>query len=397
MADQVSKEAFEYLNKIRQNPKIGIPALQEQVKAFRGKFLKVDGKDIKTAEGVAAWNEAIAYLEAQKPLPPLKLNDGLNAAAKFHVDDIGPKGQRGHSSSDGTDGESRLNKFGDFTTNMGENICYNAKTGQAIILQLIVDDGVGGRPHRVNCFDPRFKEVGVAFGPHKQQDFISVFDFADEFIPLGQKKPEPQPQPQQTPSRKADKKPSQAETTPQKAEPAKVQPNRFTPKQEIEKPAFDLDKYVRPTRPIEEVREIKQAFDIFDQDGSGSIDPKELKEAFEALGYKGQSKFIYQVMAELDEDNSGGIDFDEFLKLATAKANDKPSEDQVRKIFNFYDTTKEGRIQWEELKRVAQDLGEDMTDEEIFAMFQKADLDEDGFVTFTDFYNLMTGRQYWDN
>lgn len=49
-------------------------------------------------------------------------------------------------------------------------------------------------------------------------------------------------------------------------------------------------------------------------------------------------------MAELDEDNSGGIDFDEFLKLATAKANDKPSEDQVRKIFNFYDTTKEGRI-----------------------------------------------------
>ena len=57
------------------------------------------------------------------------MNEGLNAAAKYHADDIGPKGQRGHTSSDGTDGESRLNKFGDFTTNMGENICYNAKTG----------------------------------------------------------------------------------------------------------------------------------------------------------------------------------------------------------------------------------------------------------------------------
>ena len=30
----------------------------------------------------------------------------------------------------------------------------------------------------------------------------------------------------------------------------------------------------------------KQAFDIFDEDGSGSIDPIELKDAFEELGVK---------------------------------------------------------------------------------------------------------------
>ncbi len=49
-----------------------------------------------------------------------------------------------------------------------------------------------------------------------------------------------------------------------------------------------------------------------------------------------------------------------------------------------------------ELKKVAQDLGEDLTDEEIEKMFVKADLDDDGLVTADDFYNIMTHRVYWD-
>jgi len=30
-------------------------------------------------------------------------------------------------------------------------------------------------------------------------------------------------------------------------------------------------------------------------------------------------------------------------------------------------------------------------------MFAKADLDDDGFVTADDFYNIMTHKVYWDN
>lgn len=30
-------------------------------------------------------------------------------------------------------------------------------------------------------------------------------------------------------------------------------------------------------------------------------------------------------------------------------------------------------------------------------MFAKADLDDDGFVTADDFYNMMTHRVYWDS
>jgi len=60
---------------------------------------------------------------------------------------------------------------------------------------------------------------------------------------------------------------------------------------------FNVAEYEASTRiPKEEIIEIKQAFDIFDSDGSGSIDPKELREAFLELGWKGNSKFIFKIL-----------------------------------------------------------------------------------------------------
>ena len=94
------------------------------------------------------------------------------------------------------------------------------------------------------------------------------------------------------------------------------------------------------TLPRQEVIEIKQAFDIFDGDLSGTIDPAELKEAFINLGFSGQNKFVYQILAELDENQTGGIDFVEFLKLATSKMSDKDSRAEINKVFNSFDLNK---------------------------------------------------------
>ena len=51
------------------------------------------------------------------------------------------------------------------------------------------------------------------------------------------------------------------------------------------------------------------------------------------------------------------------MKLATAKLSDKDSRADINKVFGTFDTHKAGKITVLELKRVAQDLGEDMTDE----------------------------------
>ena len=56
----------------------------------------------------------------------------------------------------------------------------------------------------------------------------------------------------------------------------------------------------------------------------------------------------------------------------------------------------QGKVTVHELKKVAKELGEDLTDDEINHVFSKADLDEDGFVTSDDFYNIMTHKVYWE-
>ena len=115
------------------------------------------------------------------------------------------------------------------------------------------------------------------------------------------------------------------------SQPAKTQPKG------PEKKAFRAEDYASMTVPVEEVRDIKTAFDIFDGDLSGIVDPQELKQAFEQLGFAGSNKFIYQILAELDDDQSGGIEFPEFLRLATAKLGEKDSRAEIDKVWSSFD------------------------------------------------------------
>lgn len=113
-----------------------------------------------------------------------------------------------------------------------------------------------------------------------------------------------------------------------------------------EKKVWKAEDYASLTVPIEEVKDIKTAFDIFDGDLSGVVDPQELKRAFEQLGFQGNNKFVYQILAELDDDQSGGIDFAEFLRLATAKLGEKDSRAEIDKIWSSFDVNRSVIVIW---------------------------------------------------
>eukprot|EP00611_Tribonema_gayanum_P009292 TRINITY_DN19079_c0_g1_i1.p1 TRINITY_DN19079_c0_g1~~TRINITY_DN19079_c0_g1_i1.p1 ORF type:complete len:146 (+),score=29.60 TRINITY_DN19079_c0_g1_i1:152-589(+) len=89
--------------------------------------------------------------------------------------------------------------------------------------------------------------------------------------------------------------------------------------------------YERPGLSEEEIEEIREAFNLFDTDGSGSIDPKELKAAMQSLGFEAKNQTIYQMIADIDKDSSGAIDFEEFLDMMTAKMSDKDTREDIQK------------------------------------------------------------------
>ena len=65
--------------------------------------------------------------------------------------------------------------------------------------------------------------------------------------------------------------------------------------------------------------EIKEAFDLFDTSGSGTIEAKELKVALRALGFEPTKEEIRALIGDVDKEGSGKIDFHEFLDIMITK------------------------------------------------------------------------------
>ncbi|CAL1534475.1 unnamed protein product [Lymnaea stagnalis] len=145
----------------------------------------------------------------------------------------------------------------------------------------------------------------------------------------------------------------------------------------------------RPELTEEQKQEIREAFDLFDADGSGTIDAKELKVAMRALGFEPKKEEIKKLIAEIDKDSSGNIDFNEFLQLMTCKMSEKDSREEILKAFRLFDDDETGKISFRNLKRVAKELGENMTDEELQEMIDEADRDGDGEINQEEFLRIM--------
>ena len=150
------------------------------------------------------------------------------------------------------------------------------------------------------------------------------------------------------------------------------------------------DKGKRSTGLTEEQKqEIREAFDLFDTDGSGTIDAKELKVAMRALGFEPKKEEIKKMIADIDKDGSGTIDFEEFLQMMTSKMGERDSREEILKAFRLFDDDETGKISFKNLKRVAKELGENMTDEELQEMIDEADRDGDGEVNEEEFFRIM--------
>jgi centrin-1 len=63
-----------------------------------------------------------------------------------------------------------------------------------------------------------------------------------------------------------------------------------------------------------------------------------------SLGFDSKNTVVFQMIADLDEDQSGVLEFDEFLELMTKRITDKDSRSNFRKIFNLYDDERTGEL-----------------------------------------------------
>jgi centrin-1 len=144
----------------------------------------------------------------------------------------------------------------------------------------------------------------------------------------------------------------------------------------------------------EAMEEIKEAFSLFDTEGKGVIDVRELKAAFRALGFQVKKAEIRQMFVDMDKDlSSATVNFDEFVEMVTPKMLNRDSREEIMKVFALFDDDNTGAISFRNLKRVATELGENLTDEELQEMIDEADRDGDGVINEEEFYRVMRKRE----
>ncbi|CAD7951192.1 unnamed protein product [Amoebophrya sp. A120] len=139
----------------------------------------------------------------------------------------------------------------------------------------------------------------------------------------------------------------------------------------------------------DQIDEFKEAFALFDRDNSGTITADELGVIMKSLGKNPTDDELEAMIAEVDEDGSGEIEFPEFLALMSKKLQAADSVEEMREAFLVFDRDKSGSVTAAELKHVMNNLGEIVTDDEVEEMIREADEDGDGELSFDDFLQFI--------
>ncbi len=142
----------------------------------------------------------------------------------------------------------------------------------------------------------------------------------------------------------------------------------------------------------EDYNELKETFTVFDEDGSGSIDPAEISKVLEELGLDKRNPFILTLILALKDKNKA-VTFDEFLDIICSRVGETKTKDGLKKVFALYDKNEDGVIDFEEFKGIAKWIKDGINDDELLELLhsthvsQKTSTNE--FVTFDEFYRIV--------
>ena len=149
----------------------------------------------------------------------------------------------------------------------------------------------------------------------------------------------------------------------------------------VQKP-FELTK--------EQKQELKEAFEVFDADGDGHIDANELQIVLEAVGRKMELHEVQEAIKKVDEDQTGEIEFDEFLKLMSDEMSNSANDEELIEAFKFYGATSDrDSISKEQLGAKLKQEGIHLSDEDLNMLFNETCVSRSNGIQFSDFMLMM--------
>ena len=139
----------------------------------------------------------------------------------------------------------------------------------------------------------------------------------------------------------------------------------------------------------DKVNEIREIFHFFDKNGSGSISTKEMGNLYRALGLAPTDPEINDIIAQVDTDDSGSIEFNEFLIIFEYFQIKPITEDQLKSAFKLFDKDSNGLLSVEELVDIMKIAGEEMSIPDAEMIIKEFDVDNNNAINYNEFARMI--------
>ncbi|KAK2663550.1 hypothetical protein Ddye_002124 [Dipteronia dyeriana] len=143
--------------------------------------------------------------------------------------------------------------------------------------------------------------------------------------------------------------------------------------------------------PVEQLKQLQEIFARFDMDSDGSLTILELAALLRSLGLKPSGDQIHILLANMDSNGNGSVEFDELVKAMLPDINETTliNQEQLLEVFRAFDRDGNGFITAAELAGSMAKMGQPLTYRELTEMIKEADTDGDGVISFDEFAAAM--------
>ena len=113
----------------------------------------------------------------------------------------------------------------------------------------------------------------------------------------------------------------------------------------------------------EQLDELREAFDLFDKDGSKSISKDELRHVFKAMGQDYSDEELTKMVKGADRDGNAEISFFEFCVLMAGNIKQPEKKDEYAEAFKVFDRLANGTVDTVELVQAMTNVGSQRVEE----------------------------------
>jgi hypothetical protein len=176
----LAEQLVNKINEFRTNPKGYAKKINEYVKYFKGKTLRIPGSNagIRTEEGAEAYIEAAEFLANKDGVDPLEPSKGL---ARICEDFMAEAQKVDPNELGNIDLEEIIAKYGEFSGSLNRAMDFGGEDPEQVLINLIVCDGDSERGNRESLLSTELKRIGVATAKHPTYRYCTLIISCTKF------------------------------------------------------------------------------------------------------------------------------------------------------------------------------------------------------------------------